>query len=230
MELFFTDYINDEFFVLRNDEFRHCTKVLRKTTGDTVNATDGKGNFITGVISKITKHEAEVKITTRDFFENNEKFNLAIAPTKNAERIEWLLEKAVETGIKSIHFINCEHSERKAVNIQRLHKIAISAMKQSNRFWIPEIYEPVSFKKFTELNKKGFIAHCYKGDKTFFNPQNTNDDCMILIGPEGDFSESEVLMAVESGFIPVSLGEARLRTETAAMFACGIFNFLRQIK
>lgn len=230
MELFYTDTVIQDFFTLSNDEYRHCTKVLRKQKGDIINATNGKGSFLKGKIHEILKKELIVKITESNFYENNEKFNLAISPLKNAERIEWLVEKAVEIGINSISFINCQHTERDKINIERLRKIAVSAIKQSNKFWVPTINEPLSFEKFISQNKNGYIAHCYQTEKAFFNPKNINEECLILIGPEGDFSPDEVKAAINLGYKEVSLGSSRLRTETAGLFACNIFNFVYQIK
>ncbi|MCC6722749.1 MAG: 16S rRNA (uracil(1498)-N(3))-methyltransferase [Bacteroidia bacterium] len=230
MELYFTNSINENYFTLIDDDFRHCTKVLRNALGDEVNATDGCGKLFTGFIYSISKNELTVKINETKFFENEERFNLAIAPTKNAERIEWLIEKSVEIGIKSISFIICEHSERKKINIERLNKIAISAMKQSNKYWLPKIYEPVNFKTIIKQNPKSYIAHCYESATMFFKPDIANEECMILIGPEGDFSKSEVKFAIENNCIEVSLGKSRLRTETAGFFACNIYKILNQIK
>ena len=231
MELYYTENVKENYLILKDDDFRHCTKVLRNIVGDTVNATDGKGNLYSGTISEIFKNELKVNITNKTYHQNKEKFNLVIAPTKNSERIEWLVEKAVEIGIKSISFIICEHSERKNINLERLEKIAISAMKQSNKNWKPDINEPIKFKKFIENNiNGGYIAHCYSGAKLLFKPENIKEDCLILIGPEGDFSQAEVKLALENDYKEVSLGESRLRTETAGLYALCIYKIFSQIK
>ncbi|NUM31571.1 MAG: 16S rRNA (uracil(1498)-N(3))-methyltransferase [Bacteroidetes bacterium] len=226
MELFYSVKKQENFIFLENDEYRHCAKVLRKSIGDSINITDGKGHLYIGKIEEISKNNVKIKIFESIFFENNEKFALAVAPTKNAERIEWMLEKAVEIGLKSIQFIICEKSERKTLNIKRLEKIAISAIKQSNRFWLPQIFEPVSFNNYIEMNENGYIAHCASDEKLNFNPDLTKINIDVLIGPEGDFTENEIKNALRKNFVPVSLGNYRLRTETAALYACNVLKFL----
>ncbi len=146
-----------------------------------------------------------------------------VAPTKMNESLEWFLEKATEIGIHEITPIICEHSERKIIKIDRFQKIIESAMKQSLHYYLPKLNEPILYKDFIkkEINGQKFIAHCEETDKkSFKNELKTNTDCTILIGPEGDFSVKEIQLALDNNYIPVSLGNTRLRTETAAFVAC----------
>jgi 16S rRNA (uracil1498-N3)-methyltransferase len=148
---------------------------------------------------------------------------LAVAPTKMNERYEWFLEKATEIGIQEITPIICEHSERKVIKTDRFQKILESAMKQSLHYYLPKLNEPIAYKDFIkkEFNGQKFIAHCEETDKkSLKNELEVCEDVTILIGPEGDFSIKEIQLAIESSFIPVSLGNTRLRTETAAIVAC----------
>jgi 16S rRNA (uracil1498-N3)-methyltransferase len=148
---------------------------------------------------------------------------LAVAPTKMNERYEWFLEKATEIGLQEITPIICEHSERKVIKTDRFQKILESAMKQSLHYYLPKLNEPISFRDFINKENKGqkFIAHCEETDKkSLKNELKTNQDITVLIGPEGDFSVKEIQSALEQNYIPVSLGQTRLRTETAAVVAC----------
>lgn len=230
MELFFTNQINDTFLLLSEDESRHCIRVLRKNTGETVQVIDGKGHLIEGVLEIESKNKpAKVWIKSKTEFNATEfksGFHLAIAPTKNADRMEWLIEKTVELGIGSITFLQCDNSERTNIRLDRLEKIAISALKQSKQYWLPQISMAVPFKEYIRkfaANERGYIAHCHDGEKVEFGMNNLKSPCHIMIGPEGDFSQAEVELAINKGIIPVSLGKSRLRTETAGFYACGVY-------
>jgi 16S rRNA (uracil1498-N3)-methyltransferase len=155
----------------------------------------------------------------------NGKIHIAVAPTKNMDRIEWFAEKATEIGLDTITFLNCRFSERKVVKNERVERIVVSAMKQSLKYSKPEVEEMVDFKKFISVERPGekYIAHCYDGERRLLKELHVaGEDATILIGPEGDFSPEEVKMAMEAGYKPVSLGNSRLRTETAALVACHV--------
>lgn len=155
--------------------------------------------------------------------ESKFKLHLAVAPTKMNDRFEWFLEKATEIGIHEITPIICDRSERKVINAERFDKIILSAMKQSNELFLPKLNNAVTFKEFIKQQNKGLqlIAHCEETDKkTLKSVLKPNENVTLLIGPEGDFSEKEIALALENNYIPVSLGNTRLRTETAAVVAC----------
>lgn len=226
MQLFYNPSISETAtsFVFDKEESKHIIKVLRKKEGDTLLVTNGFGFLFTTEISIASDNKCTVKINS---FKQHEKpkfqLHLAVAPTKMNERYEWFLEKATEIGIQEITPIICEHSERKIIKTDRFQKILESAMKQSLHYYLPKLNEPVPFKEFLkkENNSQKFIAHCEETDKkSLKNELKTNEDVTILIGPEGDFSVKEIELALEHHYIPVSLGQTRLRTETAAIVAC----------
>jgi 16S rRNA (uracil1498-N3)-methyltransferase len=207
---------------LTAEEVRHATKVLRHQVGDHITITDGKGQLAEAVIKQLAKDQCVCQILQRSFLPKpGFSIHLAIAPTKNSDRMEWLVEKCTELGVDQISFIHCRHSERKSVNLERLEKVAISAMKQSQQAWLPTLEESVPFSKvlLSEARQR-FIAHV---DAT--NPRHlihvaaNGKTSLVLIGPEGDFSEDELNQALISGFEKVSLGPHRLRTETAGLVA-----------
>jgi 16S rRNA (uracil1498-N3)-methyltransferase len=226
MQLFYNPSINETAtsFVFDKEESKHIIKVLRKKEGDTLFVTNGLGFLFQTEITIASDHKCTVKINS---FEQQEKpkfyLHLAVAPTKMNERYEWFLEKATEIGIQEITPIICEHSERKVIKTDRFQKILESAMKQSLHFYLPKLNEPIAFKDFIKKENKGqkFIAHCEETHKkSLKNELKTNQDITVLIGPEGDFSVKEIQSALEQNYIPVSLGQTRLRTETAAIVAC----------
>ncbi len=231
MELFYSTDIFENHLFLSLDESTHCIKVLRKTNGDGVKVIDGKGNLYEGKIEIEHKNKpVKINIQTKTHFEASHYqsgFHLAIAPTKNTDRMEWLIEKTVELGINSIAFLQCEHSERSNLRLDRIEKIAISALKQSKQYWLPTITAPLSFKKYIDqfpCDENSYIAFCSNGEKNEFGSLNKGASTVrILIGPEGDFSESEIELALAEGFQAVSLGISRLRTETAALYACSVY-------
>jgi 16S rRNA (uracil1498-N3)-methyltransferase len=229
MQLFYSTIISNNLIRLENEEFRHAVKVLRLKIGDIINVTDGLGNLYKAEVASIEKHFCEALIieTQKEINSRNYKFHLAIAPTKNIDRIEWLLEKATEIGIDEISFLLCEKSERKNINHERLLRIAESAMKQSLKTVFPIVNQLIEFKTFVkqpqDLYATKLIAHCGSSEKNIITQLlKPKGSYCVLIGPEGDFSEKEIALAIEQGFLPVSLGNARLRTETAGLLACSL--------
>lgn len=228
MALFYAPDI-EKTWELPDDEAAHCLRVLRLNVGDELDITDGKGTFYKAVVSSISgKHcYVEPTVVTPSPKGWMGHLHLAIAPTKNIDRIEWLVEKAVEIGIDEITFLNCRFSERKVVKNERIERIVVSAMKQSLKAHKTIVNEMVDFKTFVKSAHAGskYIAHCYDGEKVYLNDALVKGkDVTILIGPEGDFSVEEVQAAIDFGFTPVSLGNSRLRTETAGLVACHTFN------
>lgn len=226
MQLFYTPEINTQTdtFVFDKEESRHIVKVLRKTTGDKVYVTNGSGSLFKTEITLASDSKCTVRVVSEEKSEPLPFYlHLAVAPTKMNDRYEWFLEKATEIGISEITPIICDRSERTQVKIDRFEKIVVSAMKQSNQYHLPKLNEAVTFKEFMKMksNAQKFIAHCEETDKKSLKSElKKGTDVTILIGPEGDFSEKEITLALAGGYIPVSLGETRLRTETAAVVAC----------
>lgn len=228
MHVFYTpDIANTQ--ELPEEEAGHCLRVLRLGIGDEVMLTDGRGFFYQAVISAATQKRCMVKIVSKT---EQEPFwgghlHLALAPTKNMDRMEWLAEKATEIGFDELTFLNCRFSERKVIKTDRIEKIVVSAVKQSLKARKPVVNEMTDFRKFMERDFSGqkFIAHCYEGEKPLLRDVlHPDEDAVILVGPEGDFSPEEVTLAMEKGFQPVSLGKSRLRTETAALVAVHLMN------
>ena len=214
---------------LPEEEAGHCIRVLRLTEGDEILLTDGKGFFFKAAISRAHPKHCEVNILEQWEQPALWNFNLhiAVAPTKNMDRNEWLAEKATEIGFDELTFLNCRFSERKVIKTERIEKILVSAIKQSLKARLPRLNEMTDFNSFIEKDFSGqkFIAHCYEGEKPLLKDVlKKGEDTLVLIGPEGDFSEEEVKKAIEKGFIPISLGKSRLRTETAALVACHTMN------
>ena len=227
MALFYVPDIAER-WELSEEEAAHALRVLRSNIGNELDITDGKGNLYKSVISSIAgKHcyvEAKEILPMPKGWSGD--IHIAVAPTKNMDRIEWLAEKATEIGLDAITFLNCRFSERKVVKCDRVERIVVSAMKQSLKYNKPVVGEMTDFKKFISQERPGgkYIAHCYDGEKNLLKDIHpAGCDATILIGPEGDFSPEEVKMAMEAGYRPVSLGNSRLRTETAALAACHIF-------
>jgi 16S rRNA (uracil1498-N3)-methyltransferase len=226
MQLFFNPNINntETSFVFDREESKHIIKVLRKKESDILFVTNGLGYLFKTEIALASDSKCMVNILS---FEKQDEpklhLHLVVAPTKMNERYEWFLEKATEIGVQEITPIICEHSERKIIKTDRFQKIIESAMKQSLHYYLPKFNEPILFKDFIkkEINGQKFIAHCEETDKkSLKNELKINTDCTILIGPEGDFSVKEIQLALDNNYIPVSLGNTRLRTETAAIVAC----------
>ncbi len=216
---------------LSEEESAHCVRVLRYTAGDEILITDGKGTTYTTRITNPHPKHCDIEILSREKQEKHHAFHLhiAVAPTKNIERMEWAIEKCVEIGVDEITPLLCRFSERKQLRTDRLEKIILSAAKQSLTPYLPVLHELTPYDEFINLQRnnvqrtkgQNFIAHCYKEDKHVLKDEiERGRDVLVLIGPEGDFSEQEVKDALSAGFIPVSLGNSRLRTETAAVVAC----------
>ena len=226
MQLFYNSNIseNDTSFNFDKDESRHIVKVLRKKTGDVLHITNGKGWLFIGELTLTGVKHCSVNISSKALQDKRSyNLHLAVAPTKMNDRYEWFLEKATEIGVETITPIICDHSERKVVKTERFEKIIQSAMKQSLHSYLPKLNAPIAFKDFISQPFPGqkFIAHCEETDKKSLKSQlQTHKDCIILIGPEGDFSVKEIAIALQHNFIPVTLGATRLRTETAAIAAC----------
>jgi 16S rRNA (uracil1498-N3)-methyltransferase len=219
MHLFYAPEITDKThdYSLSEEESKHCVRVLRLKQGSQVELLNGKGLSAIAEIDDDHPKKCRLKILSIEFFAPNKEIHLALAPTKNMDRMEWLVEKATEIGLTKLSFLKCDHNERGQLKLDRLEKIAISAMKQSKRYYLPEITELVSFQSFVENHPNGFIGHCYPAEKIALNL--ISESKVFLIGPEGDFSENEVNLALQNGYQAVSLSDFRLRTETAALIS-----------
>jgi 16S rRNA (uracil1498-N3)-methyltransferase len=230
MQLFYFEQVSPEtdFLLLDKEQSRHMTKVLRKKIGDQVHITDGTGNLYNGKISLVTSNKCGIDLAfAKAYPQQKQQLHIAIAPTKMNDRMEWFLEKATEMGISKITPILCDHSERKKVNLDRFRKILISAMQQSNQLYLPKIESLTSFLDFISSDIRGVkcIAHCEDTHKKSLLSQiNNQEDLTVIIGPEGDLSTSEIEIAIQKGFTPVTLGNKRLRTETAGVYTAAVYN------
>lgn len=234
MQLFYNSEISEatKTFFFDKEESKHIIKVLRKKDNDILFVTNGLGFLFTTEITLASDTKCTVKIVSFEKVETPKyHLHLAVAPTKLNDRYEWFLEKATELGVSEITPIICEHSERKFVKNNRFDKIILSAMKQSNQLFLPKLNEPISFKEFMVLktNSRKFIAHCEETNKKSLKEvAKSNENTLILIGPEGDFSEKEIQLSTENKFEAVTLGTTRLRTETAAIVACHSMVFINE--
>ncbi|AVR46405.1 16S rRNA (uracil(1498)-N(3))-methyltransferase [Christiangramia fulva] len=234
MQLFFNPEITskDSQVLFPRDESRHIVKVLRKNEGDLLNITNGRGDFFKAEIIQADIKQCVAKIIS------SEKeppppyhLHLMVAPTKMNDRYEWFLEKSTEIGVQEITPVICDHSERKVVKLNRFERVLQSAVKQSLHFRMPQLNEPLNFKEIISKYNTGnrYIAHCEETQKAYLQQKiKKGEDVVILIGPEGDFSSGEIELAIKNGWIPVSLGDSRLRTETAAIVACHTVALLNQ--
>jgi 16S rRNA (uracil1498-N3)-methyltransferase len=231
MNLFFAPDIKEGFYQLPEEESKHIVRVLRMKTGDSVFLTDGLGNMTEASIVEVTSKQCTVK-TIKTFHEFQKRpfhLHIAIAPTKSIDRFEWFLEKSTEIGIDVITPLICSHSERTSVKTGRLQKVLIAAMKQSLKAYLPMLDEPIEFTRFLQKPFDGdkFIAYCGQVDLVELkNIYRKGAKALIMIGPEGDFSQEEVELAKKQGFVPISLGKNRLRTETAGIVACHTINLV----
>lgn len=236
MQLFYNPSLtsHDKEITFDKDESRHIHKVLRLPTGSPVKITNGQGYFFD---AEITHSAPKSVVASIHSFEKTEplpyRLHLAVAPTKLNNRYEWFLEKATEIGVTEITPVICEHSERKIIKPERYEKIILSALKQSLKAYMPVLNKTVSFSDFIRSQKDKtalqLIAHCEETDKkSLKSVLKPKQDILILIGPEGDFSKEEIDFAVTNGFVPVSLGSSRLRTETAAIVACHSVAFIHE--
>lgn len=234
MQLFYNFEINDSTvqFSFQKEESKHIVKVLRKSVGDILHITNGNGWLFSAEITIPNINKCTAKIVSKALQPPpSYNLHLAVAPTKMNDRYEWFLEKATEIGLHSITPILCDHSERKVIKPERFERILQSAMKQSLSCYLPKLNEVISFNDFIKQEFKGdlFIAHCEETDKKSLKEKlKSKTEITILIGPEGDFSTKEIKQALENNFIPVSLGNTRLRTETAAIVACHSVAFINE--
>lgn len=234
MQLFYNPNLkrDSEKIEFDKDESRHIVKVLRKNIGDTLHITNGEGLLFTAKIidnnlKHCIAHIENIEIQSKPSYH----LHLAVAPTKMNDRYEWFLEKATEIGVSEITPVICENSERRIVKLDRYEKIIQAALKQSLKCYSPKLNEPISFRDFISkpFSEQSFIAHCQESKKNSLKKLiKPNQDITILIGPEGDFSVKEIEMALNKQFIPVTLGETRLRTETAAIVACHSVAFINE--
>ena len=233
MQLFYSKNIRNGIAALDEIEARHAVQVLRKQVGDALQLTDGEGNLYSGTIIEVGKKNCLIGInsTLSAYDERPFKLHIAIAPTKNIDRFEWFLEKATEIGITEITPLICKRSERAVIKWDRLNGVLLSAMKQSLKAYLPKLNEAIDFQKFIkgDFTAGGrFIGHCIEGTEKQLLSQTykKGDNCVVLIGPEGDFTAGEVAQALSKNFQAVSLGDSRLRTETAGVVACHTVNLL----
>ena len=228
MQLFYCKEINQK-LEISEEESRHIRKVLRKKNGEKINLTDGQGFLYVAELINVNKKMCEVKVVEK-IQKDSHSYNLhiAIAPTKNIQRFEWFLEKATEIGINQITPIICDKSERKKLKLHRSNRIILSAMKQSLKFHLPKLNDPISFSDFIsqKFQSNKFIAYCRCDQRMKLNKQSLDKDILVLIGPEGDFTDSEINDAMQSNFKTISLGINRLRTETAGVYVANAINLI----
>ena len=236
MQIFYTPDIvpNATYYTLSEEESKHAIRVLRLQPDDHIRLVDGSGGFYTARIMDAHPKKTLLAITEtqQEYGKRNHYLHIAVAPTKNIERLEWFLEKATEIGIDEVSLTLCQRSERKEAKVERLDKIITSAVKQSLKAYHPQLnaIQPLNKLLTAPFDGQKYIAHCLPGeDKVSLASQlQLQGRCLILIGPEGDFTEKEIADALQNGFKPITLGESRLRTETAALEACFEVNFLNR--
>ena len=234
MHVFYTPDITSNEYTLNEEESRHCNKVLRLNLGDQVFLVDGKGGFYEAEISLAGKKLVTLQVTQaqQEYQKRNHHLHIAVAPTKNIDRLEWFLEKATELGIDEITPIICERSERKIVKEERLFKVITSAVKQSLQAYHPILNPATTLSDFLKREQVGtkMVAHCVAGEprQSISELIQPHGRYTILIGPEGDFSPNEIASTLAQGFQPLTLGNTRLRTETAALAACFEVNYINR--
>jgi 16S rRNA (uracil1498-N3)-methyltransferase len=231
MQVFYAPNCQSGFFPLQEEESKHIVRVLRMKQGDPVFVIDGKGKLFEGIVFE--PHLKHCILQLNKVHENFEQrtyhLHIAISPLKSVDRFEWFIEKAIEIGVDTITPLMCSRTEKKNVNLDRLNRIAESAMKQSLKAYHPEINELISFDRFIAGNYlfDKAIAYCGEGEKEYIGKAfMKNGNYLVLIGPEGDFTAEEVKLALENGFKGISLGQSRLRTETAGVVACHALSFI----
>lgn len=228
MQLFYNPKLDNSVkqFVFPPEESKHITRVLRKSEGDIVQITNGKGYLFEAKILVPDQKRCKAQIiSVNKSVPKRYQVHMVVAPTKMNDRYEWFLEKATEIGVDEITPIICDRSERKTIKKERMERVLQSAMKQSLQTVLPIINPAVTFSEFMDREHTGlkFIAHCEESEKMELKRRVITDmDCTVLIGPEGDFTQDEIKLAKEKGYLPVALGTTRLRTETAAVVACTI--------
>lgn len=236
MHLFYTPDIQSNLYTLSEEESKHAIRVLRMKIGDQMHLVNGTGTFYEVEIIDDSPKRCAVKVISQqnEFGKRTHFLHIAIAPTKSNDRTEWFIEKATEIGIDEISFIDCNKSERAVIKHDRVQKVAVSAIKQSVKAYLPQLNEMTDFKKFIAQTKdfagQKFIAHCHERAVLphLKNEYTIGNNALVAIGPEGDFSVEEVALAIQNGFKEISLGAARLRTETAALYACTTINVLNE--
>ncbi|HOW24610.1 MAG TPA: 16S rRNA (uracil(1498)-N(3))-methyltransferase [Bacteroidales bacterium] len=233
MHLFFTPDIGSaDHYLLNEEESRHCSRVLRLKKGDHIFLTDGKGALFETEVDSESQKRTMVRIINSipGPDARNYRLHVGIAPTKNLNRLEWFLEKATEIGIDEITPLICEHAERKSVPTDRMYRIMIAAMKQSLKTTLPVLHEPSRFSSFIKepYDKVKFIAHYDQANQHLKDNDTKGKDVIVLVGPEGDFSQGELHLASEEGFKAVNLGSSRLRTETAGVVVCSLISLLNE--
>jgi 16S rRNA (uracil1498-N3)-methyltransferase len=238
MQLFYIPNLNPQepYAIMDEEEARHCLKVLRKKRGDRIQVIDGKGHMYEAEIAGDEVKNCQVRIIAElpDEQARSFKLTIAIAPPKNTDRLEWFLEKATEVGVDKVIPLYTERSERRKLNVDRLAKIMVSAMKQSGKTLLPALEQPVALDKLLPQLKddegsQKFIATCFGNERPHLKDiYKRGSNAVILIGPEGDFTEKEAELAQKNGFMPISLGRSRLRLETAGIAACHIVNLLNE--
>lgn len=224
---YISNHTGNQQLTLDEDTSRHIVQVLRMKEGGQLNLTDGKGNLLTCEIVEASKKHCVVGVLgTKNHQPKTKNLTIAISLLKNPGRFEWFLEKATEIGVREIIPLRCDRTEKEKFRHDRMNAICISAMLQSQQVWLPVLHQPADFNKIAEGSFAGpkLIAHCAEGDRRsisqFLNPNFQNS--LICIGPEGDFTPEEIELALQNGFVPVSLGETRLRTETAGVVAAAL--------
>lgn len=236
MQLFYAPDIVPPEYTLGEEEARHCAKVLRLSAGDSLHLTDGRGTLYRAVITECSPRRCAVRVEQRLYPFEPLPYNLtmAVAPTKNIDRFEWFVEKATEIGVSKIIALECAHSERRNIKVERESKVAAAAMKQSLKAFLPEVTDMTPFGEVVSMPFEGrrFIAHCNapRGEKHYLaSTLARGENALILIGPEGDFSPEETECAVAAGFEEISLGTCRLRTETAAVAAVAMVSVVNNM-
>ncbi len=213
-------------------ECQHLSRSLRKKIGDPIHVLDGEGVIYRAKITRIDPKYVEAQVLERHFQKKSAwALSLAVAPTKKSDKMEWMVEKCTELGVGKITFIACQRSERRKLNLGRLHKIAVSAMKQSGRVYLPILEDLTSMNQYMKQIRSAdnkFIAHCGEGLKADLTTLPAAVPSVIVIGPEGDFTPEEIIQARQANFKEITLGKCRLRTETAAVHVTSVVNFLNQ--
>jgi 16S rRNA (uracil1498-N3)-methyltransferase len=234
MQIFYAPDISGNDYILDENESRHCIRVLRMKSGTPVRLTDGKGNLFEAVVVNPDPKKCSLAITgvIRDFEKRKYRLHMAISPLKNYERFEWFIEKSVEIGVDEITPLICSNTEKPGIKRERINNLIISAMKQSLKSTLTILNETCHFSEFITIQHAGkrMIAHCNNelSKRKIGDVYSKGNDAVLLIGPEGDFSKEEILTATSAGYLPVHLGQSRLRTETAGIAACHSIYFINQ--
>jgi 16S rRNA (uracil1498-N3)-methyltransferase len=227
LPIFFIDKpATSDFITLNEDTSKHVVQVLRMNTGDALQLSDGLGNLLTAEVVDPHKKKCSVRIINRTFKERKEqRISIAISLLKNASRLEWFLEKATELGVTEIIPMLCDRTEKQHFRYERMQQIVVSAMMQSQQVWLPVLHQPVAYKDVVIKSNytEKLIAHCEDDDKVNITDIEKTNSVQVLIGPEGDFTSTEINIAFEHQFKPISVGHTRLRTETAGVAAASIF-------